>query len=154
MCSSFDCVDVVDVGVYVFVVGCVVHDGHFDGCALFFGVEVYYVVEEVCTTGVYVSDEFFESFFTVECFLVWPSLFVGISHVCEDYCDACVEVCEFSHSVCEYFVFIGCCGEYGGIGPELLSCASEVGLSDDAYVVEWFAFLVFLLVYMAVAVYL
>jgi hypothetical protein len=40
-------VDVIYVGVDVFVVACVVHDGYFDGHALLLGVDVDYVVEKV-----------------------------------------------------------------------------------------------------------
>ncbi len=152
--TALDGVDVVHIGVDVLRVVGVVHHGHLDGHALLLGLQVDDVIEEVCAVAVDVAHEFLQSLLGVEHLrLAHVALFVG-PFVGQGDGDAGVQVCQLAHALGYGVVFKFRRGEDGGVGPELLACARQLGVAYDLHVVEWLSLLVFLLVYVAVAEHL
>ena len=81
------------------------------------------------------------------------AVFVG-THVLECDGDTGIQIGQFTHTFGDDVVFIFGGGEYGTIRPELLTGTCFVCIANNFHVVEGLAFLVFLLVDMAVAEYL
>ena len=152
MGATLDGVDIVDVGVEVLRVVGVVHDGHLDGYALPLGLQIDDVVEEVLAVPVDIAHEFLQSVLGVEHFLACLARIGVGTQVGQCDADAGVEVGQLAHAACDDVPLECGGGEYGGVGPELLACASLGGLADYLDGVEGFAFLVLLLVYMPVAI--
>ena len=76
------------------------------------------------------------------------------AQVAQRYAYAGVQVGELAHAPCHDVPLVVCGGEDGGVGPELLACASQGGLADNLYRIEWLSLLIFLLIYLAVAEHL
>ena len=68
--------------------------------------------------------------------------------------DACVQIGQFTHTVGQYVVFVVGGGEDAGIGPELLACAAQVGLSYNVHAGDGFAAGIFLTIDFPVAEHL
>ena len=149
MCSAFDGVDIVDVGVDVFRIVGVIHYCHLDGHSLLFCLQIDDIVEEVRTVTVNIAHELFQSVLGMEHFLPGLSLFVR-AHVGERDSDAGIEVRQLTHTLCDDVVFVNCRGEYRRVWPELLSSSSQVCFSDDLYRIERLSLFVFLLIYFPV----
>ena len=151
MGTAFDGVDVVDVGVDVLRVIGVIHDGNLDGDALFFGLQIDDVVEEVGAVTVYVAHELFQSVLGMEHFLTGLSVFVG-AQVGKCNLDAGIEEGQFAHTTGNDVPLIVGGGEDGGVWPELLARTAQGGLADDLHGIEGLALLVFLLIDFSVAI--
>ena len=153
VCAALYGVDVVYVRVDVLRVVGVVHHSHFDRYALLLGLEIDDVVEEMCAVAVDVAHELLESVLSVEHFLACLALFVR-AHIAQGDADAGVEERKLTHTACYDVPLVVGGGEYGGVGPELLACASQVGLAYYLHGVERLALLVLLLIYLSVAEHL
>ena len=152
--SAFYGVDVVDVGMEILRVIGVVHDGHFDGHALLFRLEIDHVVEEVLAVTVDIAHELLESVLGVKgLFARLPGLRVR-ALVDEPDGDACIEEGQFSHAVGHDVPFECRRGEDAGIGPKLLACAALIGVAHDFHGVERLSLFIFLLVDVAIAEHL
>ena len=113
------------------VVG-VIHHRHFDGHSLFLGLEIYDIVEEVCAMTVDIAHKFFQSVLGMEHFLPCITLFVGTKVGKRD-SDTCVQICQFTHTLCYDIVFVCSGGEHSWVRPKLLPCSSEFCLSNNLH---------------------
>ena len=149
--TSLNGVDIIDVGVDVLAVVGVIHYGNLDGNALFLGLQVDDIIEEVGAVTVDVAHELLESFLGMEDLgLAEVALLVG-TQVGERDGDACVEVGELTHTACDNVVFVFRSSEDGPVGPELLTGTCLVGIAHNLYVIQGLSLLVLLLVDVSVA---
>ena len=134
----------------VLTVACIVHDGHFDGCALLFSVKIDNIVEKVCTAAVNVAYKILESALAVELLCASVAFCIG-AKVCKCYCDARVQICEFAHTVGQDVIFVDGGGENVSIGPKLLSGTAAFCLAYDFYASDGLSASVFLSVDFTIA---
>ena len=151
MGTAFDGVDVVDVRMNVLRIVGVVHDGYLDGYALLLGLQVDDVVNKVGTMAVDVTYELLQTVLGMESLLARLAFFV-LAEVNEVDGDAGIQVSQLAHAACDDVPLVGCSGENGGIGPELLACAGAIGIAYDLHIIERLTLFVLLLVDMTIAI--
>ena len=105
----------------------------------------------MCAVAVDVAHELFQSVLGVEHLLLGLAFFIW-AHVAQRDGDAGIQISQLAHALGDDVVLVFSGGEDGVVGPELLSCASQFGLSNHLDRVERDAALVFLLIDFAVAV--
>ena len=98
MRTTFLRVDVVHVGVQVFTIACVIHDGALDGYTCLFSIQVDDVIEERCVVAVQVADKFLYTFYGVEYFLYVFTVFVLLTAVGQGNADTGVQISQLTQA--------------------------------------------------------
>ncbi len=151
--TTLDGVDIVDVRVKILRIIGVIHDGHLDGHTLLLGLQVDDVVEEMRAVTVDVAHKFLQAVLGVEHLCAGLTLNVG-AHVVQRDANTGVQISQLAHTTGHHIPLECCCGENGGIGPELLACTTLGGLTNHLHRVKGASLLVFLLVDVAIAEHL
>ena len=135
MRTTFNGVDVVDIGVQVLGVGSVVHNGYFDGGVLLLGVQIDYIIDEWRTARIDVANKVAQTTFAIE--LLRANAFYthfGIlfqTHIGQRNGNACIQVSQLTHAIGQRIVLISSGNEDAAIGPELLTCTANVGFAHN-----------------------
>ena len=146
-------VDVVDIAVDILRIVGIVHHGNLDRNALLLGLEIDNIVEKVSAVTVNITHKLLQTLLGMEHFLAGVTLLVG-TEVLERYGDAGIEVSQLTHTFGDDLIFVDSSGEDATIGPELLTCTLERGLTYDLHGIEGFTFLILLLIDLSVAEHL
>ena len=153
MGTTFDGVDIVNIGVDVLRIVGVVHHSYFDRRALLLRFQIDDIVEEMGTMTVHITDELFQTILGMKHLLLGLAFFIR-TEVGKRDGDAGIQECQFAHALGNGVVVISGNSEHSGIGPELLAGTCLISVAYDLYVVERLSFLVFLLIDVTIAVHL
>ena len=132
MCTSFNGVDIVHIGVDILIVVSIVHHSHLDGYALLLCLQIYHIIEEMGAMPIYIAHKLLETLLGMEHLLLGVALLIG-AQVGQGDGDTCIEICQFAHALGYDFVFVLCGGKDRGIGPELLACSTQIGLAHHLH---------------------
>ena len=153
MGTTFDGIDIVDVGVNVFGIVGIVHHGNLNGDSLLFGLQIDYIVEKVGAMAINVAHKLFQTVFGMEYFFLSLAFFVG-THVAQRDGDTGIQISQLAHTLGDDVILVDGGGKDIGIGPELLASSGLIGVAHNLNVVKGLALLVFLLVDMTIAEHL
>ena len=153
MGTSFDGVDVVDIGVNVLAVVGIVHHSHLDRNVLLLGFEIDHIVEEMRAMTVHIANKLFQSVFGMErlglCFTVFIKTKIG-----ERNFHTGIQVSQLAHSRRNNFPFIGSGRKNLRIWPELLTGSAQRCLANHLDGIKRFTLFIFLLVDLSIAKHL
>ena len=98
--STFHGVDIVNIGVDILVVACVVHDGHIDRSSLSLSSDIDNLVKQMFTVGIHITNELTQSVFGVEGICLERTIFQHMATVGQCDGNACIQECQFTHTLC------------------------------------------------------
>ena len=90
--TAFLGVDVVDVGMQVFPIACVIHHGAFDGHARLLGIQINDIIEKRRVIAVQVTNEFFHALFRMEYLAHKLTVLVFLPTICQRDANTCIQV--------------------------------------------------------------
>ena len=153
MGSTLYGIDIVDIGMEILAVSCVVHDGHLDGHTLLLCAEIDDIIKEMSTTAVHEANEVAQASLAVIFLCAGSTLLIGTKvGQCDG--DTGIQISQLAHTVGQHIEIIGGGGEDAPIGPELLTCATQVRLAHHLHGIESLATGIFLLIDLSITEHL
>ena len=153
MGSTLYGIDIVDIGMEILAVSCVVHDGHLDGHTLLLCAEIDDIIKEMSTTAIHEANEVAQASLAVIFLCAGSTLLIGTKvGKCDG--DTGIQISQLAHTVGQHIEIIGGGGEDAPIGPELLTCATQVRLAHHLHGIESLATGIFLLIDLSITEHL